>query len=71
MADTMTAVAPALQEYEPLTEAARRLGLAAITLRRAVANGELEAWKVGSRILLRRGDADKLLRPATAPRTAS
>jgi hypothetical protein len=60
---------PTNQHYEALSHAARRLGLNAETLRKRIYRGQLAAFRWGKRILLRRGDADRLLQPVNAEAT--
>ncbi|MGO0576470.1 helix-turn-helix transcriptional regulator [Ornithinimicrobium panacihumi] len=50
--------------YESLTQASERTGLSVSTLRRRIADGSLEAFRNGPRLIrVRPADVDRLMRP--------
>lgn len=56
--------------YLSLAEAAEHLGVAPLTLRRAISRGELRAYRYGKKIIrVRREDLDALLRPIPSARS--
>ena len=55
-----------MDDYLPLTEAAKRLGISEFTMRRRIAAGELSVWTDPlnrRRRLLRRRDLDRYAKP--------
>lgn len=50
--------------YITVKEAALRLGLAEITIRKFLTAGKLRRFKVGRRTLVRVSDVDRLVKPA-------
>lgn len=55
-----------MDDYLPLNEAARRLGISEFTMRRRIAEGELPVWTDPldrRRRLLRRRDLDRYAKP--------
>lgn len=52
------------RKYITVPEAAERLGLAPITIRKLLTAGKLHRYKVGARTLVRVSEVDALVRPA-------
>jgi excisionase family DNA binding protein len=52
------------QKYITIREAAARLGLAPITIRKFLTAGKLRRYKVGARTLVRASEVDSLVKPA-------
>ena len=51
--------------YEAVSNAARRIGCSAEYLRQLGHQGQLELFRLGRKLLIRRGAADRLVRPVT------
>ncbi|MGB8385196.1 MAG: helix-turn-helix domain-containing protein [Dermatophilaceae bacterium] len=60
----------ARRTYESLAEAAERTHVSVRTLRRWIAQGRLNAYRAGPRLLrINPDDVDAMMRPSISPRT--